>query len=234
MNISRDELSLMYEGYASSQKLADGAKCPSMEELSASTKAVFFSRKRTSLHRHVVDCPECAKKIKLLLRLHLEAEDVGRAVDKLRSPEKASPFGPRRPAVQAAAFFFGLAFLGLSLWTVFGGGRLGESAAERQGPRRIQKWKIFEPVGHIRKPPSLIFRWKYSGNAEGFLLELFDERLALVAKIDDIPSSAVELPGRILDGLRPGRPYFWMVTAYLRSKPSGESDLNRFMIRPDS
>jgi hypothetical protein len=230
MNISHKELQQIFEAFSESDAGALREKCPSLEDLIRSIETKYPSKKRGFISDHVSNCPYCAKDIKWFLKIRLESEKLGSAVDGLARKNRKYFLGFGIPANHAAASFIGFIALSISFWTLIGGALFSYLPKERERTDQIQLWRSFEPVGKIEKKFDLRFHWEFFGQADFFVLELFDDSLAPLWKSPHLFEKSVQLPRDIFDKVYPRKQYFWIVLAHDREGRKSESDLIQFEI----
>ncbi|MBM3297658.1 MAG: hypothetical protein FJY83_08665 [Candidatus Aminicenantes bacterium] len=210
--------------------------CPPKETLVSVFQGEMSLSRRTKVYRHVVECPDCSRKIELLRSLR---EDLREKIDALCDSAENKPrieglqadgaqgaARPRRflrkfalPA--AAALALCLAFVFVWKWT--------QNESEFRGTH-TERLILKYPVGIIEKPPSYL-QWTPVRSAEFYFIHLADDGLNTL-----LDQSHRETRFEITDALsgffRSGASYSWTVTAYDDAHNKLAQESSSFTIRP--
>jgi len=155
-------------------------------------------KEKEALIDHILSCPRCKKKFRLLRSVQRDLSDMEGLKEKpprLSLPLKAAAVAAAMIAVLLAGLYFTIA---IQKKQVFRG---------RGGPQLT----LIKPRGNISGPPDH-FQWTPVEGAEDYSFELIDEDLnVLIATSARTPG--ISLSPAVTRGLRRGKPYIWTVTA---------------------
>lgn len=141
-----------------------------------------------------------------------------------RDPASAERKG-RPPLWQYASVLLGL---GLVMTSVFVAVHQKEiSTVQRSAESGII---LLSPKADQSLSGPLVFRWQGRSASDYYVLELFDDALLPIWTSDKVRELQIPIPSEVYATLRPGRSYFWMVTAFSQRSKVEESPLGRFVI----
>ncbi len=225
MKTDHPDLRETYQAYASSHRFPGRKKCPSPQAIARSFAPKTPVRKKKKIIDHISACPMCREEFMMFFEHHKTPSSD--PIADLPKPPGDIRKGLRYPALWQGA----LALLGLSL-IVYSFFFIGHRA-EVSGTRQLVSSEItlLSPERELSLSSPAIFRWQATPGSEYYVVELFDETLLPVWVSDKTQDLQVQLPSKISLNLRPGQPYFWTVTAYIRGSACAESRLLRFDVR---
>jgi hypothetical protein len=227
MKPENDDLKTIYRAYAASRTSLDRKRCPSVQAIADSFDPRASRRKKKRIIDHLSECSYCREEFELYFRLQSIPGDAGQAPV---NPEAADDFSPTArlaafPIWRYAALVLGFGLIISILMIFFRGWELSE-VQRTEGPSVV----LVSPVAAQAALKELAFRWKEFPSAQYYILELFDEALLPVWVSLPLQDRRLTLPDDIGRKIRPGRSYFWMVTAYSGQAKIGESSLASFRI----
>ena len=228
MNISDKDLRLIYAAHLEPQNRSLRFNCPSQKDILLSIDENLNDKSKKKIIEHVSCCHVCAKDLKWLLELRRETVILSKEAGVLAKRRNLKTFGFGIPLGHAAASFFGLIALSISLWTLIGERGLLFIPQERQRTGPTIAWHLLEPVGKIAFRTNLFFRWEYSGQYGYFIVILYDEALAPIWKSPQLYLKSMFLPEDALRKFSLFKQYFWIVSAYDPGGFRSESDLVQF------
>lgn len=224
MRSEHSDLKELFQGYVASKKPSSRQGCPSPEDIARSFEQSAPTKMKKEIVDHLSECSYCREEFAIALELRKSGPG-----PLALQPAGSGPVKTGRPALwQMACLLLGvsLAFSSLVLMVhqreLEEIRRTGESGLGLSFPR----------PGQTLSGP-IVFRWQPTPDSDHYVLELFDEALLPVWTSGQIRDVQLSLPPEISAGLKPGKAYFWMVTAYSGEATMAESDLARFVISPD-
>ncbi len=217
MRIDDDQLKELFRGYAASRKPLTRKKCPSPKALASSFEPSASFRKKKKIVDHISGCSFCREEFMVLFEIQ------GREPSRLRVLSQGR--SNRHPLWQYACALLGL---GLVITSFFVSVRQKElSSIERSAERSIA---LLDPKADQSLSGSFVFRWRGRAASDYYILELFDDALLPIWTSSKIRDLQIPIPPEVYTTLRPGRPYFWMVTAFSQDVKTEESQLGRFIL----
>lgn len=200
-------------------------KCPSDGALIALFTNESPSRRADKLLRHLAACARCSFRFNVLRQVkrdlqpqvdafaeaHPSASE-GAAALRGAALQKSPPPRPR-PFGMVFGFRFAAGFVAV-LVVVAAGGYLAQARLRRHSELRSPspKLNLLAPMGSISSAPS-VFRWTPVLNAEGYAIELVDDRLERVRVLSTFLITEAVLPADLRLKLISGRTYVWSVSA---------------------
>lgn len=182
---------------------------------------------------HVALCPICSFRFDFLYQIRKETESKISAFAEANSPADPLPLlqqAARRklaglaPSASATTrltprprsrlhFRFAFGILGIFLLVISAGYLAFDHIRPRSSLRSPDlKLTLLEPVGQIRHPPAT-FRWTPVVNAEGYYLELIDDRLQPVFNSSTYLVPEHIIPLEVQTQIVRGRTYVWSIKA---------------------
>ena len=230
MKVDDAILKELFQGYSAARRSLDRKKCPSTSEITSSFEPSAPIRKKKRIVDHVSGCPFCREEFLLLFEIQRSSPSLSGIKDATAAygPETGSSIRsePSHPRFwQYACSLLGLSLLISSLFFIVN--RKDLSEVERTA--RTELILLSPKTGQSVSLP-LIFRWRGRAAIDYYVLELFDEALLPIWISGEIRDIQVQLPPPIVSMLRPGRPYYWMVTSYSKGSETTESRLAHFRI----
>jgi hypothetical protein len=238
------------EGIAEKTPLSRDA-CPSPSDIASLFDPKLRPRKRARLMKHIVGCGPCAEEFDSWLALHREEEalvqDICAWAARRKETDRTTqiqdgrsgyspPLGrarkmTSRPLVRKYGFAAGAAILAAALivgaWLLLKPSRPAEYRASAPPALKLVQPK---PGGNLNGAAP-IFSWVAVPKVDYYVLEIFDESLAPVWKSTETEHARLILPQKALQELRPGRTYYWLVTAVLRNAKWVESETGSFRLK---
>lgn len=217
MRIDDDQLKELFRGYAASRRPSTRSGCPSPEAIASSFEPSASVRKKKRIIDHISGCSFCHEEFMMLFEIQKSEPDELGALSQGRSG--------RPPLWQFACVLLGLGLVMTSFFVSVHQKDL--STIERSAEAGLT---LLDPKADQSVSGPLVFRWRGRSASDYYILELFDDALLPIWTSDRVPEFQTALPPEIRATLRPGRSYFWMVTAYLQGAKTEESQLGRFII----
>lgn len=204
--------------------------CPSHETLVRVFQGDMSLSRRTQVYRHVVECPECARKLELLQSLRHElkdkVDDLARSLEKdaLANESQSSGRLRRRTGhshhVDSGKSRFGgpawkFAAGTAALLALFSAGYLLWNSINRESGIRSAGstgLTLLHPLGNIAEPP-VYLEWTSIRNADIYNVRLTDADLRVIFE-DSLQTTRYLIPDDRIKKLRRGVSYAWAVTAY--------------------
>jgi hypothetical protein len=222
-------LKKLYQAYVISKRPPNRAKCPSAEAMAQIFEPSMSVRKKKKIVDHISDCSFCRNEFTILFEMRkfdTDNEAVGSFL--IESPGRNSirtKRRPNRPIWQYACVLLGL---GLAVYSV----AILDIQNEVIDAQRAADADIVltSPVHNKTLKDIIIFRWKAKKASDYYVLELFDEAYFPIWTSGNTYDDQVSLPPDIRAKLNQGRPYYWMVTAFIHDSQVGESALARFFV----
>jgi hypothetical protein len=204
--------------------------CPTPEKLIKAFQGEMSLSERTSVLRHVVECPDCARKTELLQSLRLELKDkvdnLARSLDRdALADGSPGPVGLRRLAGRSRAHhseksrFRGMAWKlaasAAALLVCFSAGYLLWKSLHRESGIRSAgsaSLVLLRPLGLIAEPPGYL-EWTPVRKADIYHVRLTDTDLRVI--LEESPrTTRFLIPADRIRSFRRGVSYTWAVTAY--------------------
>lgn len=216
MRIDDDQLKEIFRGYVASRKPLTRRRCPSPEVLASSFEPSASVRKKKKVIDHISGCSFCREEFMMLFEI-----------------QKSGPFRlgvlsqgrlSRHPLWQYACALLGLGLVMTSFFISVHQTKL--SSIERSAERGIT---LLDPKADPSLSGPLVFRWRGRSASDYYILELFDDSLLPIWTSGKIRELQTPIPPEVRTTLRPGRSYFWMVTAFSQGAKIEESQLGRFI-----
>jgi hypothetical protein len=218
MRIDDDQLKEHLRAYTASKRPLSRKKCPSPETIASSFEPSASIRKKKRVVDHIAGCSFCHEEFMMLLEIQ-ENE-----------PAKLGALSQRRPGRpplwQYACVLLGLGLVMTSFFVSFRQKEL--SIIERSAETGLT---LLDPKVDQSLSRPFVFRWQGRYVSDYYILELFDDALLPIWTSDKIQELQIPIPPEVYVTLRPGRSYFWMVTALLQGAKTEESHLRRFIIQ---
>ncbi len=213
-----DSLRELFQGHADSRRTPCRRNCPSFAAIAGSFEPAASQRDKKRIIDHISGCSDCQEEFMLLLELQKKEGD--------RHPGIVKDRVFAHPLLwRYACTLIGLGLALTSFFMLIQKEKLSD--VQRTSERGILM--ISPKIDHFVSSP-LVFRWLGDKKAEYYILELFDEALLPVWTSDTIRDIQMHLPSEVNSKLRPGKSYFWMITAYSQDSKINESKLARFTI----
>lgn len=223
MRSEHSDLKELFQGYVASKKPASRQGCPSPEDIARSFEPAAPTSMKKAIVDHLSECSYCREEFAIALELR-KSEPPPLALQ----PAGLGPGKMGRTALwQLACLVLGVSLAVSSLVLLVHQREIAE--IRRTGEAGL--WLSFPRPGQTLSRP-IVFRWQPMPDSDHYVLELFDESLLPVWTSDKIVDVQIPLPPDISFSLKPGKAYFWMVTAYSGEAMLAESDLARFVISP--
>ncbi len=224
MRSEHSDLKELFQGYVASKKPASRQGCPSPEDIVRSFEPSAPKRMKKELVDHLSECSYCREEFAIALELRKSGPR-----PLALQPAGSGPGKLGQPALwQLACLLLGVSLAVSSLVLLVHQRELAETRRTGEAGLGLS----FPKPGQKLSGP-IVFRWQPTPDSDHYVLELFDEALLPVWTSDKIRDVQIPLPPAISSGLKPGKAYFWMVTAYSGEATLAESDLARFVISPD-
>jgi hypothetical protein len=204
--------------------------CPSSKELVASFAPSASKRLKNKITDHIYGCPKCREVFDLLLSF---IEHDKQAKDSLNTEKQCSRFlksvlhypSPRLLSARFSSLIVGCLMIIVSIFIIAQHNDV--SRQFRGGNTNI----ILEYPGATHNiADKLIFQWAPYTPASYYILELFDEALLPVWTSSRTEAPQIPISEEARSLLKPGKAYFWMVTAYSGAGDIKESNLARFVV----
>ena len=194
---------------------------------------------------HVASCPACDREFRALLEIRKKGEAVlsacpaGLAVQDARETAteqyRKIKTGNRGRFLAAPlprkimAFAGASAVLVMSILTF----RSSTNRKSQEIEREIAPWEVrlVSPRANVSSP--FFFKWTPVESARSYDLEVLDSTLRPVFAVPRVMSPNYLLSREESTALRPGRIYFWKVTATLESLQRVESNLAKFTVKSE-
>ncbi len=217
MRIDDDQLKELFQGLATSRKPLTRNGCPSPEDLASSFEPSASVRKKKRIVDHISGCSFCREEFVMLFEIQKQ--------DPVRLGALNQGRSGHLPLWQFACILLGFGLVMTSFFVSIHQKEL--STIERSAATGIT---LFSPKADqsLSGPP--VFRWQGRSTSDHYILELFDEALLPIWTSGKIRDSKIPIPPEIYATLQPGKPYFWMVTAFSHRSKIEESELGRFVI----
>lgn len=230
MNLEDKDLKRLYRSFISLRTPKDRKGCPSWKQLLFFFEARAKPAEKLKIIDHVTTCSACAQEFEFLLDLQRYQERITGNVQESRAKKSFLHSFPAsiesaHPLWRFSSAVVGMILVMTSIVTIIqNGGRKGETRAIRSSVT------LLEPVqGQFSNLP-LTFKWEGWHGAENYVLELYDETLLSIWKSPETSRTHLALPPETAARLQPGRPYFWMITAYRHKEKVAESGLFEFTV----
>jgi hypothetical protein len=228
MNKDRIDMKELYQGFLAQKKATNRKLCPSTADLVGSFDRSASPRKKKKIIDHLADCAFCREEFAIIVRIQRVDVSSMRVESKSASAKQASP---EEISVVSLFWRYAGALLGLSLIVAsFFVAFRNNPQVEAQRDQEV-RITLLNPEAHRVLSKPFKFRWKEITSTEYYVLELFDEALLPIWRIDRIYDLQLAIPPKVFNNLEPGRSYFWMVTAYSPDGKTAESTLARFSVR---
>lgn len=226
MKSANRDLRELFQAYVDSQETTIGKRCPSLKVLSDSFEFDTPGRKKKKVIDHLSECSTCREEFRLYFDLQKfplgerHAGDYGETdvADKFRR-QKALFIWRFATIVVGACLIFSSIMLFIKDAEI--------SETERAGAMGIM---LVSPVRSLAGSEGLVFRWEAFGDAQYYIVELFDEDLLPVWVSPPVKEVYIQPPAELCANMGAGAVYFWMVTAYSNAAKIGESRLARFKV----
>ena len=144
-------------------------------------------------------------------------------------PDQAKALSPKRsrrlPLWQYACVLLGLGLVTTSFFVFVHQQEV--STVLRTAETRLV---LLSPKANELLSGPLVFRWQGRPASDYYVVELFDDALLPIWTSDKIRELQISIPSEVSSALKPGRSYYWMVTAFFQSSKTEESYLGRFVI----
>lgn len=212
MKIDDDKLKEIFQGYASSRRPLTRKGCPSPKAIARSFEPSASVRKKKRIVDHVSGCSSCHDEFMMFLEIQRREP----ASDRLKS---------RPPLWRYASVLLGLGLVVTSVFVAVHQKELADIQRAAEAGIILLHPKADQSLSG---PP--VFRWQARSAADFYVLELFDDALLPIWTSDKVRDLQVPLPPQVTATLRPGKSYFWMVTAFSQGSKIEESHLGRFVI----
>ncbi|MGB8960185.1 MAG: hypothetical protein WCC00_14345 [Candidatus Aminicenantales bacterium] len=216
MRIDDDQLKELFRGYAASRKPLTRNECPSPEVLASSFEPSASVRKKKKVVDHISGCSFCREEFMMLFEIQKREPSRLGVLSQGRSS--------RYPLWQYACVLLGLGLVMTSFFVSVHQKEL--SSVERSAERGIT---LLGPKADQSLSGSFVFRWRGRSASDYYILELFDDALLPIWTSGKIQELQIPIPPEVYTTLRPGRSYFWMVTAFSQGAKTEESHLGRFI-----
>ena len=216
MRIDDDQLKEIFRGYAASRKPLTRRGCPSPEVLASSFEPSASVRKKKKIVDHISGCSSCREEFMMLFEIQKCEPSRLETLSRGRSS--------RHPLWQYACVLLGLGLVMTSFFVSVHQKEL--SSVERSAERGIT---LLDPKSDQSPSGSIVFRWRGRSASDYYILELFNDALLPIWTSGKIRELQTPIPPEVYTTLRPGRSYFWMVTAFSQGAKTEESRLGRFI-----
>ncbi len=232
MKIDLESLREFYQGYAESRRPQSRKRCPSPLAIAKSLEPSASIRKKKRIVDHLSECAFCRDEFMLLFQLQRLEPGSPKIKDRIsgynhRPLSQGIGGSGYRPFWRYACVVLGLSLAVSSFVLLVHQKQLSEVQRTRETGLLLSS----PTSGQVLSAP-FVFRWQRDPSSEYYVVELFDEALLPVWTSDKTHEIQMQIPPGIYARLRPGKPYFWMVTAFSRDGETKESELARFAIRP--
>lgn len=241
MKINTEDLIKIYQSYILSRIPLSTQACPASEEISS----IFFSaghgEKNEKLLDHITNCSLCFQEFHAYLQMAREEKKLLGEIEMLFRKGTSEVPGPADYSSNywekirkfALSWKFALATaLCLSFATLVLIFTIRQPLDKIPGGRssRPGHIELLEPRSGQGLSIPMTFKWTEIEGRDHFVLEIFDESLALVWKSPKIYENVLMLPQEVENGMKAGRTYFWMVTAYFPNGMKLESPLEETFV----
>ncbi|MBN2199171.1 MAG: hypothetical protein JW747_04905 [Candidatus Aminicenantes bacterium] len=203
-----------------------------MEEIYASLAPGASNRSKAAVADHISRCRFCFEEFEMLLPLFRQKEKTVGEICRLIAPP---PQDRRSRPGRNAWLFAAPALLAASLTLVLVIGHRPSntetrSRRERGVPARTAT--LLSPkAGSNCAPSDLTFTWAPQREADYYLFELFDDSLSLLWQSPFLFEPSIVPPPGVVQRLRAGGSYFWMVTSWNSDGEKTESPIGHFTLR---
>ncbi len=209
-------------------------ECPSPEILLRCHRTDLPPRKRREVLDHISRCAQCVQDSRFILNvLDEEKQLLGRLEDQVYGGSRRSnPAYPlkglfaRLLSPQAAVALTVVVLSALSYFLVFKPD--DRSSSVRGDASAIE---LVAPLDEPFVSGSLVFKWNRVPGPRSYLVEVFDDSLALLWRSAPIDSDQMSPPDELLAKLGRGRSFFWMVTAVFPDGQRLASRLQEFRLK---
>jgi hypothetical protein len=240
MNISHKELCELYKAYLHGRTPLSRRECQGTRKLWRSFDKRIPERRKTKTLNHLGNCAECSNDFIAILELKratnsLESDiqqwhtEGKREIRERLPPHVQKALRPKRWQVASILAGCSIALLGLFLLLHFPPTTSQPSEIIREN-QRFKIDLLRPPNDSVLRKDGLIFQWKYNEHADSYILEIFDESLSRIWKSEVITVDKTMPPSDILEMLKNGSKYYWMVTGFDENGRSIESGLSGFSI----
>jgi len=248
MKISNKDLQRLYKEYVLVSFPSPRKYCPSFKKIANSFNSKSSEKQKTKILNHITTCHYCCQEFKFILQILRNEKKINKNADTLRLSKKEIASLEKRAAVilydlkkREKSFFpilswkYGsllLAAIAISIILIifiktdlF---RFMES--HKQRGETISQIKLILPIRERYSKNSLFFKWSEFIGSDYYIIELFDETLALLWKSDKIYNNYYVPHKELTENLTENRTYFWIVKAYLINGEKVESPLAEFFL----
>lgn len=230
MKYDDDQLKAAFQAAAAIQRPRNRQDCPSPESLARSFTARAPKRIKRQIIDHVSKCSYCKEEFAFyheLQKIHKEilGEYEGAANEEVIGALLKDSRPRIQPLLNYAFLCLGILIISTVVMLLFTNKNISESE------RSITSTVILDyPLSSHHMTEILNFRWKGFPSAQYYVLELFNDSLEFLWTSPPVQDLHIRLPLEMSDEIRPGRVFYWMITAYIGSSKIGESKLMRFVI----
>ncbi len=214
---------------------ADGRRgCPSSEILLRCHRLDLSRQKRREVMDHLSRCAQCVQDSRFILNvLKEEGQLLGRLEDVVhRWNRRWNPVYPlqglfaRLLSPQAAVALTVAVVSALSYFLIIKPD--DRSSSVRGDASAIE---LIAPLDEPSVSGSFVFKWNPVPGPRSYLVEVFDDSLALLWRSPSLDTDQMSPPDELLGKLGQGRSFFWMVTAVLADGKKVASQLQEFRLK---
>lgn len=230
MKIDHEEMKKLYEVYIAEKTPQKGKDCPSPELIFSLFQPTTSESIRNETLAHVLVCSHCTKDFQLILstlrdekKFINDIEAVFKAEKKDHKRKKESKFFLFRLSWKYVFFLIGAAIITAVLM-------LNITNKQVYRGTNHKSIKLISPLDQHNLKSNLLFEWEMVGNADCYIIEIFDESLYPIWKSDKITGNRMNLPSDALAKLDSSKVYYWVVTAFMPNDRILESQLQQFEI----
>jgi len=218
MVIKLRDIKRAYREAVDARAPASRNRCPSPEDLYACCEPRASRRLVDRITAHLAGCRLCLEEFRSLRLVSIRKRRTLQAIRRVIAARGgATRSAPDRPGVRrawsAAAPLLAASLLALLLI-------VSKPVSVREAGDRLERTAggggvtLLHPAGGEEcRRSGLKFEWAPLREADCYLLELFDEHLASLWQSPSLFKPSIIPPPDVVRGLRPGRTYFWTVTA---------------------
>jgi len=227
IKIDHEEMKRLYKAFVSEQAPNTRKECPTPEQL---ISLLSTNDEKKEMIDHITQCSFCTKEIRVILQALKEGERFSKEImtlvksgGKEEKKKRFSFFYPHFPWVFVSSMI-AITAVFIIFITKFPHKHIS------RGKSHNMVELVSPAVEKILIPP-IIFKWQTSGNAEYFIMEIFDETLYPIWKSDQITNYWLIFPNETLKLFTPKKKYFWMITAHFQDGTVIESPLKEFILK---
>jgi hypothetical protein len=237
MNISHKELCDLYQRYIEGKHPLSRKNCPPIVKLINFFEPKTSKKSKTKIIEHITRCASCARDFECILNLKRSVKDFNHEIALLINSQikQKNPRNDPRPYIfhyqsfwKYAVSVASLIFLVICLFIVLN--KIPDTSPSKELNRGnlLPQVRLIEPIHGIYTKNHLVFRWEKYQDTEYYIIEIFDETMALVWRSSKITELYFSFPEEIKNKLSAPNVYYWMVLAHTRNLGTIESPLVNF------